>query len=115
EEVAHVLPAADVTVISRYDDVDATVTTVASWSRIGGPLPAGRTVSVSERSVAALVLETGRPARMDYHAADAAGAVATEARARGIRFSVGAPISVEGRVWGVMTVLSTGDELPPDT
>jgi len=40
EEVAQVLPAADLAVISRYDDVDATVATVASWSRTGGPLPA---------------------------------------------------------------------------
>jgi signal transduction histidine kinase len=115
EEVAQVLPAGDLTVISRYDP-DATVTVVAGWSRTGGPVPVGRRVSVSGRNVAALVLETGRTARLDYHDADVTAAVAAEAHALGIRSSVGAPISVEGRAWGVMTVLSTGeDPLPPDT
>jgi GAF domain-containing protein len=34
----------------------------------------------------------------------------------GIRSSVGVPITVEGQLWGVMTVSSeTDDRLPPDT
>ncbi len=45
---------------------------------------------------------------------DASGPSAADARERGIRSSVGAPISVEGRVWGVIIAASTKAEpLPP--
>ena len=60
-----------------------------------------------------VVFETDRPARIDY--ADASGAVATIARELGIRSSVGAPISVEGRLWGVMVAVSEGEPLPAGT
>ena len=62
-----------------------------------------------------LVFETGRPARIDDYA-DATGPVSEVARERGIRSTVGVPISVEGRLWGVMTVASTREgPLPADT
>ncbi|GGM21117.1 hypothetical protein GCM10007977_022730 [Dactylosporangium sucinum] len=66
-------------------------------------------------NVLALVWETGRTARMDNFD-NAAGPVGTFARATGIRSVVGAPIVVEGRLWGVAGVGSTRPEaLPPDT
>jgi GAF domain len=68
---------------------------------------------VSGRNLAAIVLETGRPARLDYHESDAMGAIAADARISGIGCSVGAPISVEGRVWGVISLVSTGEEPLP--
>jgi signal transduction histidine kinase len=48
--------------------------------------------------------------------AEASGTAAEVFRGWGIRSCVGVPISVEGRLWGVMAVVSTRDEpLPTDT
>ena len=59
--------------------------------------------------------KTGRPARLDSYA-DASGDAADDARDRGISSSVGAPISVEGRLWGIMVAASIhGQRLPPNT
>jgi len=111
EETGRLL-AADLTLISRYEPGD-TATGMAAWSRTGDPGAVGRRISRGGRNVTALVFETGRPARMDSYE-DASGPSAADARARGIRSSVGAPISVEGRVWGVMIAASTRAEpLPP--
>jgi len=61
------------------------------------------------------VFQTGRPARIDNYD-DASGAAAEGARKLGICASVGVPISVDGRLWGVMFVASTRQEpLPADT
>ena len=113
-EVGRVL-SADVTVLSRYD-ADGTETTVGVWSRTGAlPVAVGRRESVAGRNVTTLVFKTGRPARIDDYAATT-GAIGDYAREVGIRASAGAPISVEGRLWGVMIVASTGEApLPADT
>jgi signal transduction histidine kinase len=62
-----------------------------------------------------LVFETRRPGRIDsYEGVPGEGPAA--AREAGWRSSVGVPIVVEGRLWGVMTVASTTDQpLPLDT
>lgn len=113
EEAGRVLPA-DITLIGRYDSDDS-VTGVGAWRTDGGPMPAGVNIRRGGRNVTALVYQTGQPARVDNYTA-ASGAAASDARTRGIRSAVGAPIIVDGRVWGVMIVGSTGDEaLRPDT
>ena len=61
------------------------------------------------------ILSTGRPARMDDYQ-DAAGAVAAHMRATGVRSAVGAPIVVDGHVWGAVAVGSLEPEpMPRDT
>jgi signal transduction histidine kinase len=60
------------------------------------------------------VFQTGRPARIDDYDA-ASGEGADVARKQGIRSTVGAPISVEGRPWGVMVMTSRREPLPADT
>jgi signal transduction histidine kinase len=61
------------------------------------------------------VFRTGRPARIDDYA-DTSGQVVDVVREWGVRSSVGVPIKVEGRLWGVMVVSSTrGQPLPGDT
>jgi signal transduction histidine kinase len=53
--------------------------------------------------------------RVDSFGADA-GAIAREARAVGIRASVGCPIVVGGRLWGVIAASTKHEEpFPPDT
>jgi len=111
-EVWRVL-GADLTTMARYD-ADGTMTVVARWSaaggeREGGPYPLGG------RNVSTLVSETGRPARMDDYS-QVSGPMAGVARKFAVRSSVGVPVSVEGRLWGVVIVSSVGgDPLPADT
>src|SRR4029077_8570955 len=70
-------------------------------------------LGVGVRNVGAIVWETRRPARMRPDET-AAGPVAPSHRALGIRSSVGVPINVEGRLWGMVVVASTREEPMPD-
>jgi signal transduction histidine kinase len=113
-EVGRVL-SADIASMARYE-AGGTATVVGTWSEPGAaiPFPVDLRLELGGRNTPTLVFETGRPARIDY--GDASGAVGDAAHERGIRSSVGAPISVEGRLWGLMGVLSTQEtSLPADT
>jgi signal transduction histidine kinase len=111
EEVGRLLTA-DVALISRYEP-DGTATVVSAWTRTGAvpPTTVGSRFELGGRNVHTLVFQTGRPERTPR--AEASGAAADTFREWGIRTAVGAPIGVEGRLWGVMGVLSTHDEPPP--
>jgi len=103
------LSGADLARMERYE-ADGTVTGVASWSREDDELAVGTRFALEGISIAALVVETGRPVRIDSFA-EATGPIAEEARTLGIRSSVGCPIIVGGRVWGVIAA-STKREAP---
>jgi GAF domain-containing protein len=114
-EVGRVL-GTDHTSLVRYDP-DGGATVVGSWTSTGvaGPVPVGSRVGLGGRNVATLVARTGRPTRIDDYA-DATGQAADVAYAWGIRAAVGVPVSVEGRLWGVMNAVSTSArQLPADT
>ncbi len=91
---------ADLARMERFE-ADGTVTAVAAWSRGSGALAVGTRFPLEGASIAAQVYETGRPARVDSFEG-ATGPIAHEARALGIRSSVGCPIVVGGRTWGVI-------------
>ncbi len=111
EEVGHVMPI-EYQHLGRFEP-DGMVTYVAARGPVEGLVPAGTRLPVGGDNVTTRVFETGRPARTDYsNPASPIGAVAME---RSIRWSVGAPITVEGRRWGVMIVSSTLEQPPPDT
>jgi GAF domain-containing protein len=111
EEAGRLL-GADLTDLTRYDP-DGAVTVVGSWARTGAGVPAvGTRVNPGERSVTALVSQTGRPVRIDDY--DVSGR-AEIARETGIRSIIGAPITVAGRLWGLLAVMSGGEPLPADT
>ncbi|HET8873974.1 MAG TPA: CHASE3 domain-containing protein [Gaiellaceae bacterium] len=103
------LSGADLARMERYE-ADGTVTGVASWSSEDDELAVGTRFALEGVSIAALVVETGSPVRIDSFA-EATGPIAEEARALGIRSSVGCPIIVGGRVWGVIAA-STKREAP---
>jgi signal transduction histidine kinase len=112
QEVGRLLPA-DRTLIGRYED--NVITGVGAWSATGEPVPVSVRVRRGGRNVTEVVYATGRPARLDNYA-DASGDIAADARDRGISSSVGAPIIVEGRLWGIMVAASIdGQPLPPGT
>jgi signal transduction histidine kinase len=61
-----------------------------------------------------MVLRTGRPARTDTY--PPSSPLADVARQLGVRSTVGCPITVEGRLWGLIGVSSAPPEpLPADT
>jgi PAS domain S-box-containing protein len=106
---------ADVARIERLEP-DGTVLAIAAWSRTGEvELAVGRRFSLEGTSIAALVAETGRPARVDSFEG-ASGPIAQEARALGMRSSVGCPIIVGGRTWGVIAASTRRERgFPPNT
>jgi K+-sensing histidine kinase KdpD len=89
---------ADLARMERYEP-DGTVTGVAAWGRIPVELAVGTRFGLDGPSIARGVKETGGPVRVDSFGQDR-GAIAREARAVGIRSSVGCPILVGGRLWG---------------
>ena len=99
--------------IGRYDP-DGTLTVVAASSSAAVLIPVGTRFSTGGRNLITLVLQTGRPARLDDYAS-ATGETGTLVRESGIRVTVGAPVSVEGRLWGLMAVASREEPLPPGT
>ena len=111
-EVGEVL-GVDATHLGRFDG-DGTVVSVAQWGSYPS-VPIGARFRLEGDSVSARVLRTGRPARMDSYE-DAPGVIAATLRQAGIRVSIGVPILVEGRTWGVMTATSKGAEpFPAET
>jgi signal transduction histidine kinase len=78
-------------------------------------MPVGERFPSEGQNIAALILSTGRAARMDSHE-NATGPTAAQIRGLGLRGGVGAPIIVNGRLWGGAVVGSSRPEpLPPGT
>src|SRR3954464_2769388 len=101
------------TLITRYNR-DGTGTVVGSWSDTGVPMPfpAGTLVPLDGRTVIAAVYETGRAVRIDDYT-EAHGGVADDMRGWGVRSAIAATITIEGRVWGVISMGFTGPEPLP--
>jgi signal transduction histidine kinase len=116
EEVGGLLEV-DYTVLIRSDPQDM-ITVVGGWTAAGVALPSavGSRFELGGRNVSTLTLRTGRPARLDAYV-DVTGSIGdTGAHGWGFRSSVGVPISVEGRPWGLILVAYTRDQpLPADT
>jgi len=105
------LSGADLARMERYE-VDGSVIGVAVWSRHYEQLAVGTRFTLEGASIAARVLETKGPVRVDSFA-QASGPIAQEARELGIRSSVGCPIVVAGRLWGVIAASSRSDVVFP--
>jgi signal transduction histidine kinase len=116
EEVGGLLEV-DYTVLIRSDPEDM-ITVVGAWTATGvaPPSPVGSRFEVGGRNVSTLTLRTGQPARLDAYV-DVTGSIGnTGAHGWGLRSSVGVPIRVEGRPWGLILVAYTRDQqLPADT
>jgi signal transduction histidine kinase len=112
EEAGRLL-GADLAIMSRYDP-DGARTVVGTWSSTGTAFPIGNRIQLGGRNVPTLVFQTHRAARIDYHD-NASGPLAEAAHAFGLRATVGVPVSVEGRVWGLMAEGSRTEQLPAGT
>jgi signal transduction histidine kinase len=109
-ETGLVLRAGRAAVI-RYE-ADRSATVVGTWGEPSGPGPdLGSRWSVAENSNLGLILDTHEPARVTSYQ-DVPGELSAWARQQGVRWSVGAPIMVEGGTWGVALGFS-GNPVPP--
>ncbi|MFD6157391.1 GAF domain-containing protein [Nocardia sp. NPDC060256] len=114
EETARCLGVLNATLF-RYE-ADGSGTIVAARDEPGLPkMPVGARLTLEGDNIAAMVLHSGSPARMDNHD-QAAGSAAARIRELGLRAGVGAPIVVDGQLWGVIVAgTSRREPLPADT
>jgi GAF domain-containing protein len=109
-EIARVL-GADACLLCRADDDGVVV--VGTWADNAPAAPPGFRIPRGGKNLTTIVLDTGRPGRLDSYD-DASGDAADIAHSQGVRSAVGAPILVEGRLWGLVIAGRAGDEqLPP--
>ena len=106
---------ADCSGMLRYED-DASVTTVATWTAVGEHPPVPSCWETEPGDPAAIIAATHEAARVDDWTS-VPGAMAAVIRDElGVSSSVGCPIVVEGRLWGVLAIHSKKSQpLPPDT
>ena len=90
----------------RYDGSDSGTVIAASGEH---PFPPGSAWSLEHPSVMATVARTKHAARIDDYSA-MKGEIARLARSAGFQSAIGAPLTVEGRLWGVIIAISTDPE-----
>jgi signal transduction histidine kinase len=111
EEVVRLLRA-DLGGVARYEP-DESLTLVAEWDGGGGGLPIGTRLRLGEDIERVRVLRSGHPVRITNYERFS-GPVARLARGLGIRSTIGAPIVVDGAVWGAIWASSKKPEPFPD-
>jgi PAS domain S-box-containing protein len=111
KEVGHVI-GLPLVVIWRYESHEA-ATVVGVWSDRPHPFQAGTRWPLDGPTITTRVLETGLPVRIDRWT-NLPGTIADAARGAGITAAAGAPIVVDGDVWGAMSIDSTDAAPMPD-
>ena len=107
EEVNRLVDA-QVTTIRRLEP-DGKVTVVAITGAVADKSALGTRLELESLPITAAVLQTGRSARRD----DYGGVLTSNQAVRDVTVAVGAPIVVDGRVWGCIAVSWHGGEPPP--
>jgi signal transduction histidine kinase len=102
---------ADGVALARYEHGDEVVL-LAHRGLNARRVPPGIRVRHEEESVTAIVRRTERSARMEGYDGTR-GAIGQLVQTVGVRASVGAPIVVEGRLWGVVVATWNGENPPP--
>ena len=102
----------DMAAVLRYTP-DREATLVGGWCIPGFEIPIGSRFIVAGTGVVVQVHDTQRPARIERFEGPP-NSVAAFFADHGARCGVGAPITVEGGLWGVLAIVSTDPEqLPP--
>jgi signal transduction histidine kinase len=104
---------ADAAMLLRYEPGEE-VTVIAG--RVPDPLhlPSGTRVSHEGDNVTSMVRRTGRPARIaNYERVQSSVADLARAAASDVSVAVGAPIVVDGRLWGVIIASWRDERSPP--
>jgi signal transduction histidine kinase len=95
----------EITSMVRYEP-DGTSTVVASWGRgAKACLPVGDREPLGGKNLVTIISETSSPARLDHYDG-VSGARVERLGEAGFRSAVGAPIMVQGRLWGAVLAAS---------
>ena len=106
EETGRLLGGVECTLLRS--ERDGAATNVGTWGeKISAVFPLETRFFPEGDGVAATVLRTGRPHRIDDYSA-VTDPIARSARDRGIESSVGCPVVVHGAIWGAIVVGTTG-------
>ena len=112
EEVGRLLRLPGASVM-HYDGA-RTATVVGAWSEDGEPrVPVGASLDLDGDTVVAKVLRSGTAQRVDRYE-ETSGTLAETVRSFGYRAAVAAPVTVGGRLWGVLAAATTSDERLPE-
>jgi signal transduction histidine kinase len=107
------LVAADAAVLWRYGPQDtATVIAIESEADLGIALET--VIRIDPRSSMGAVYRTGALGRQ-HDLPEGAGPIADAARKGRLRSSIGVPIRVDGRLWGVVVASSRRGDIPDET
>jgi signal transduction histidine kinase len=110
-EVAQVTGSALVQ-IQRYEP-DDTVTVMGAWGAAPHPFQPGTTWALEGSQIAAPIKRTGKPVRVDDFG-HGHGPILGGVRKTGIRGGAGAPIVVNGELWGAMAAGPAKGEPVPE-
>jgi signal transduction histidine kinase len=89
---------------------DGVNVTISGWSLRRVHMPTGTHLPLHGESINELVRRTGRPGRVDNYE-DLPGPLSARLRELGVRSEVGAPVVVDGRVWGAL-IAGTDEPAP---
>jgi len=104
----------DQAAIARFAPDGSEMVVVGATAGIRG-VSVGARWALKDFLASTVVYRTGRPARNDHTGhRDASGPVANSLRQMDVVSTVAAPIVVQGRAWGVMTVSDVDKPLPAD-
>jgi PAS domain S-box-containing protein len=113
-EIARLFTA-DWAAVGRYEPDGSGAVLVGASEDLPG-LPVGTRSGLDKGIVAGQIYRSGRPARNDDVGATRATADATQQfAALGFISTVGAPITVDGELWGYVAASSSHSSLPPST
>jgi signal transduction histidine kinase len=115
EELARALGASNASLWRYESDGAATLISAHDDPLQATTMPVGSRWPLDGENIVARIFDSGRPTRMDTHD-NAAGWAAARIRELGLHSGVGAPIVVEGRLWGA-AVVGSAEPRPfsPDT
>ncbi|HZA09636.1 GAF domain-containing sensor histidine kinase, partial [Mycobacterium sp.] len=112
QEMTHCI-GAELTAVWRYEP-DGYASLLATNPDPDPRAPVGLRVPLKGENLLAKVLNNGRPARQDsIEIGHATGPAVARVREIGIHNAIGAPIVVDGRVWGMAGIGSSAPEPPP--
>lgn len=118
EELARLFTA-DGSGVGRFERDGSEVVCVGRSERLRS-IPVGARQRLDESFLSGQVYRTGTTARHDMRRdgtpdLGALGEMARQVLGRGFRSTVGAPVVVEGELWGLVTASSSRTTLPPNT